>query len=127
MNCQTLRQKLAEYVGEMLPAADRDALSAHILGCTECTALVKPLRDLACREVIDSLADYLDGTMSRADSHSLALHLELCTECEDYLDAYQQTIRLAKTTSEPPCLDPPLPDALVRTVLAWRNRPPEAG
>jgi predicted anti-sigma-YlaC factor YlaD len=74
-----------------------------------------------CQEVLEFLAAFLDGELS-PEQHALFLeHLAECPDCTNYLDSYQQTIRLGRAAfaADEPALAA-VPDDLVRAILAAR-------
>ena len=77
-----------------------------------------------CKEVSEFLADYLDGALPTRQRWLFSFHLLLCRDCRRYLASYKETIRLAKAqrqTSNDSDL-PPIPDELVRAILATRGQ-----
>ena len=77
---------------------------------------------LTCREVADFLRAYLDGELPGSERRAFRRHLFWCRPCVAYVASYRTTIRLARALGEP---DPgeapePIPEALVRAVLAAR-------
>lgn len=77
---------------------------------------------ITCRELIDFIADYLDGTLAEASRLEFDRHLRVCPSCVAYLDGYRQTIRLGKAALAPTSDPAPVPDSLVRAILAARER-----
>ncbi|MCC7291715.1 MAG: zf-HC2 domain-containing protein [Phycisphaerales bacterium] len=83
---------------------------------------------MTCREFLDYIGAYLSGELSEAECRELRVHLDVCSQCVDYLDSYQQTIRLSKIAccadSDPVPGD--VPEDLVKAVLAaMKQRPIE--
>jgi anti-sigma factor RsiW len=74
-----------------------------------------------CQSCIDFLHDYLTGELSAAERATFKEHLARCPECVAYLETYQETIKLGKAACRDQ--DPPVPEALVRAILAARPRP----
>lgn len=76
---------------------------------------------MTCRELIEFLMDYLDGTLPPEQRREFERHLAVCPSCVAYLKSYEQTSRLAVealTDSAGPAILPPVPEGLVRAVLA---------
>lgn len=83
---------------------------------------------MTCREFLDYIEAYLSGELTEAECRELRVHLDICSQCVDYLDSYQQTIRLSKiaccSDSDPVPAD--VPEDLVKAVLAaMKLRPVE--
>lgn len=75
---------------------------------------------MTCRELVDFLADYLDGTLPVAERSTFEEHLAECPACVAYLNTYQSGVELVqKLAADESC---PLPDELVRAILAARNQ-----
>ncbi|MBL8747015.1 MAG: zf-HC2 domain-containing protein [Phycisphaerae bacterium] len=81
---------------------------------------------MTCKELIEFLAEYLDGGLTPGQRAAFERHLGLCRACADYLDAYRQTIRVVRATSQITgrCAPPPLPPDLVAAVTAAATRRP---
>ena len=78
---------------------------------------------MTCREMIDFLMDYLEGELPPEDHARLDVHLAACPECVDYLDSYEQTVRLGKICCEAEDAGAEaLPEELVQAILAARPR-----
>lgn len=81
---------------------------------------------MTCQEIVDFLMAYVDGEMPADQAAIFAHHIEVCPECLEYLESYQQTVTLAKVAcgEETPAAarNPPIPDELVRAILAARAR-----
>jgi len=77
---------------------------------------------LPCTEIIGFLAEYLDGELSPERKFEFDRHLAVCPSCVAYLETYQETIRMARTTTNAPQL--PIEDApedLIRAILSVIN------
>ncbi|HTO68414.1 MAG TPA: zf-HC2 domain-containing protein [Myxococcota bacterium] len=72
-----------------------------------------------CRECTDFLMDYLNGELPPAQQRVFEGHLELCQTCLTFLESYRKTQKLGELVSEE--AHEPLPDALVRAILAARQ------
>ena len=76
---------------------------------------------MTCRELIEFLHDYLSGELPEAERVEFERHLGLCVACRNYLQTYEQTIRLGKAACAGPH-PPPMPEELVAAILAARAR-----
>ncbi len=75
---------------------------------------------MTCREMHEFLMAYLDGELA-AEQHALfTKHLDRCPHCVHYLHSYQETVRISRAAFAEP--ETPVPDELVRAVLAARRR-----
>jgi anti-sigma factor RsiW len=72
-----------------------------------------------CRECTDFLIDYVNGDLPPAQQRVFEQHLELCQQCVTYLESYRETLALGRMVAEEP--EPPVPEALVRAILAARS------
>ena len=72
-----------------------------------------------CRECTDFLHDYLSGELPEKQQRVFEGHLELCPPCLTYLESYRKTLALGKLVAEEPA--DPLPEALVKAILAARS------
>ena len=78
---------------------------------------------MTCRDVIEFLHDYLGHELPDAQRVEFERHIKHCPPCQNYLETYEATIRLGKdacceTSKEPP----PMPEELVKAILAARAR-----
>lgn len=55
MACVTVRDQLDEYIDDMLPAADRSAIEAHVADCVSCQRLTGREREL--RELLQAFGE----------------------------------------------------------------------
>jgi anti-sigma factor RsiW len=81
---------------------------------------------MSCREMTHFLGRYLDGDLPAWQRAVFKAHLLLCRDCRRYLRSYKQTIRAARAAypadqAGPPSELPPVPEELVRAVLAARH------
>jgi anti-sigma factor RsiW len=81
--------------------------------------------ELTCREICDFVMAWLDGELPEREQAIFAAHLSLCRQCVSYLEGYKATIKLARQSHETnPCAAlPPVPDDLVKAILAARKAP----
>jgi anti-sigma factor RsiW len=75
---------------------------------------------ITCRELEEFIVDYLDGTLPWRQRLVFRIHLFFCRECRDYLASYTHTIALGKAALRQ--TDAPIPEELVRAILAARGR-----
>ncbi len=71
-----------------------------------------------CRECTEFLHDYLAGDLPDSQRRVFEGHLELCPPCVSYLESYRKTLELGALVAEEPA--EPLPEALIRAILAAR-------
>jgi predicted anti-sigma-YlaC factor YlaD len=79
---------------------------------------------MKCQDAVDFLADYLEGTLSWRQRLVFELHLAVCRNCRSYLETYSHTIQLTrgwKQAALAPGGIPPVPEELVRAILAARR------
>jgi anti-sigma factor RsiW len=77
---------------------------------------------LTCQEISDFLRHFLDDELPAEQRARFEEHLALCPPCVDYLQTYQATIRLERSTcdeDESGCKD--VPEALIQAILAARR------
>ena len=74
-----------------------------------------------CREMTEFLLDYESGELPSDVRAHFEEHLRRCPECVCYMRSYQATVRACHEAAAPADL-PPLPDGLVRAILAARAR-----
>jgi anti-sigma factor RsiW len=75
-----------------------------------------------CRECAEFLFRYVSGELP-AETHELfSLHLAKCRNCDIYLKQYRETIMAGKKAcAREDETAPPIPDELVRAILAARK------
>ena len=77
---------------------------------------------MTCQEILDFLMAYLDGELPGEQTVLFEEHLGACPACIDYLNTYQETIRLGRDAcaeDDAPCKE--VPEELVRAILAARR------
>jgi len=79
---------------------------------------------MTCRELVDFLGAYVDEELSSDVRRQFDGHLAACPECAAYLDAYRNTVGLAKDALHDPDEPVPasVPEDLVRAILAARRK-----
>ncbi len=80
---------------------------------------------LTCRECVEFLMDYLDDSLSAEVRVTFERHLAACANCVRYLESYRTTTTICKKAFEVSAGDalPPVPEELVRAILAARLEP----
>ncbi len=78
---------------------------------------------MTCKEAVDFLADYLEGNLTWRQRFVFELHLMLCRNCRAYLESYSRTVKIAKGLKRAASAEgnPPIPEELVRAILATRR------
>jgi anti-sigma factor RsiW len=76
---------------------------------------------MTCREVVEYLMAYLDGELPEAERLVFEEHLAECPDCVHYLETYRETVRLGRDACRGE--DGPVPEDLVRAILAARKTP----
>ena len=77
---------------------------------------------MTCREFIEFLWRYLSNGLSTAARATFEEHLAECPDCVNYLQSYQETIRVGKvifTHPEEPVPDQ-VPEELIQAILSAR-------
>lgn len=78
--------------------------------------------ELTCRQIIDYMQAFLDGELPPRERTIFELHLNICPDCVNYLRSYQATLALAKRAARRAPPESPVPDDLVRAILAARKQ-----
>ena len=77
---------------------------------------------MTCRECAEFLADYVAGELPPAQLTVFERHLHACRNCHEYMRQYKTTIESAKHAfADEPQAHPPIPEELVRAILAARK------
>ena len=76
---------------------------------------------ITCRELIDFIASYRDNELTLDQRFEFERHLSVCPSCVAYLETYEQTIAMAKTSGDEPVSED-VPESLVQAILAARKR-----
>jgi anti-sigma factor RsiW len=79
---------------------------------------------MTCKEALDFLMSYLDGELSAEQRAEFDRHLSICDACRDYLASYQATLKLERAAATTDA-DAPVPEHLVRAILAARGKSPD--
>lgn len=66
------------------------------------------------------MASYRDNELTPEQRSEFERHLSVCPSCVAYLETYEQTIALAKRSSDEPVPED-VPDSLVQAILAARD------
>lgn len=78
-------------------------------------------RELTCREFIEFIDDYLTGDLPVEVRAASDHHLSKCPYCEDYLKTFRTTLELVRSARG---TDDPVPEELIRAILAGRSASP---
>jgi len=79
---------------------------------------------MRCRDFVEFIMDYLEKTLPETQRLEFDRHLADCSACVDYLESYQETIRLEKTLCCGPddALPEDVPEDLVKAILAAKRK-----
>jgi Putative zinc-finger len=79
-------------------------------------------KPMTCDEFVDSLQAFRDDELTLPERIRAQEHLVGCEKCSVYLRRYEQTIKLAKSSASDDAEAAPLPESLVRRIMAARRR-----
>jgi anti-sigma factor RsiW len=79
--------------------------------------------ELTCRQIIDFVQAFLDGDLPPREQTIFELHLTICPDCVNYLRSYQTTLVIAKLAAEDESELDPIPEGLIKAILAARKKP----
>jgi anti-sigma factor RsiW len=82
---------------------------------------------MTCCELTEFLIDFVSGRLPPEQHACCQEHLCDCPECVCYLRTYHLTVYLARAAHAPPADPPPMPEPLVRAILAARAAQPGPG
>lgn len=119
MNCARFELAVHEHYRGTLSPAETAALEAHAQACPACAALREACAETRCKDFVEVLPDWLEGSLAPAEQRRYERHLALCPDCRAYLASYRSAIALTATAFQAPA--EPLPEALVRSILARRR------
>lgn len=122
MNCQEFRKALHDYCARLLPPESALRVDEHAASCGGCGSLLAAAREISCRDFVEFLNQYLDDELPADRKEVFERHLAICKECRQYLATYRETIALAARALAPDTPLPPLPEDLVKAILAARKR-----
>lgn len=77
--------------------------------------------ELTCRQIIDFVQAFIDDELPSRERTIFELHLKICPDCVNYLDSYLSTQRISKLAAEAEPDMKPIPDELIRAILAARK------
>jgi anti-sigma factor RsiW len=119
MDCSGLKQAAHAYFTGTLPASERAAFDQHAARCPECAEFVRICTEITCREVNAFLFDYVEHGLTPERRAIFDRHLAICADCRNYLESYEQTVKLARGSFETHRLALPsaVPPELVRAVF----------
>ncbi len=76
---------------------------------------------ITCQKLVDFLLDYVSKELPEAQRAAFEEHLALCPPCVIYMKTYMQSVEMAQKTLHAEHAEaPPLPEALVKAILAAR-------
>lgn len=129
MTCRQFEQVAHDYFLERLSPAEVASADAHVAGCADCGEFLRICRELSCREFVAFLDDYVDGDLDAAQREVFERHLTICADCRNYLDSYRRVsaIGVLALGGRGPLPDGPVPEELVRAILAARRRQSDPG
>jgi anti-sigma factor RsiW len=76
---------------------------------------------MTCREVIEFLLEYLSDELNAEQRVIFEAHLAVCPPCIRYIENYKHTMHMTRIVCR--CAEDPVPDELVRAILAAREKP----
>lgn len=103
-----------------------DVVDAHVAACGDCSAFLRVCKELSCRDFVEFLNDFIDDELPAERRAVFERHLEICEDCRRYVQSYRSAMELSALAfmeQSVPGL-PPVPEALVRAILAARPCPP---
>ena len=120
MRCEDFKPTVGRLFHEgSLPDGERRALDEHAASCAPCGRFLEVARELPCREFIEFLDSYLENRLEPARREVFELHLSICDDCQAYIESYRRTMWL--TGEALGGAAPPLPEDLLRAILAARS------
>ena len=77
-----------------------------------------------CRTFVEFLMDYLDGALPAGQAEVFEEHLSQCSACVNYMNTYQEAIRLGRMAFKDPEAAVPqeVPEDLVKAILEARKK-----
>lgn len=123
MRCARFEVAVHEYDRGTLSPEEHRAVEAHAATCPACAELRRVCAETCCRDFVDELPQFLDDELAPDARRRFDRHLSVCADCRAYLDSYRAALSLTAAAfhaAEPE----PLPEGLVRSILAARRRPP---
>ena len=73
---------------------------------------------MTCRDATDFLVDYVAGELDKPVLETFERHLAACPNCREFLVEYRATIRACRGAYKDDVAGTPLPDDLVKAILA---------
>ena len=121
MNCDDFRKHLHPYFTDTLGAAQRREVEAHAAsGCEPCGQLWALAHELSCRELVEFLDDYIESRLPAGRLAVFERHIAVCGDCRDFIAGYRRA-QHAACVALADVVALPLPDDLVRAILAARQ------
>lgn len=80
---------------------------------------------MTCREFVEFLWRYLEDDLPLTERNTFDEHLAKCPHCTQYLQQYQDTVRMGKEAIAPSSAPVPseVPEDLVQAILKARSAP----
>ena len=82
----------------------------------------KAAGDVTCEHLAEFLMEYVDGRVPDEQRFVFDSHIAFCKDCEVYVANYRHTLDLTRDLAAPGTAAEPMPEALVRAILAARKR-----
>jgi anti-sigma factor RsiW len=79
-------------------------------------------RGVTCEHLAEFLMEYVDGRVPDEERFVFDSHIAFCKDCEVYVANYRHTLELTRDLAASGAPSEPMPDALVRAILAARKR-----
>jgi anti-sigma factor RsiW len=76
---------------------------------------------ITCQQLIDFIGRYRDDELDARARSEFDRHLGVCPSCVAYLKTFEQTVLLAKASSQEP-VPPDVPESLVKAILAAKPK-----
>ena len=76
---------------------------------------------MTCQQLIDFIGRYRENELSGDERTEFDRHLEICPSCVAYLKTYEQTVLLAKASTDQP-IPPEVPESLVKAILSATSK-----
>jgi anti-sigma factor RsiW len=77
---------------------------------------------VTCEHLAEFLMEYVDGRVPDEERFVFDSHIAFCKDCEVYVTNYRHTLDLTRDLAAPGTSAEPMPEALVRAILAARKR-----
>jgi len=129
VTCRQFETVAHDYFLDHLSPDEVARADRHVAECPDCAEFMRICRELSCREFAEFLDGYIDGTLEAEQRAVFDRHLAICEDCGNYLASYRRVIELSVLAlgqgGKLPSL--PVPEELVRAILAARRERPGPG